>query len=474
VSADNAARLKESVKWFLLSEELVPRDELVLAAVSGGADSMAMFSVLHRVSKEIGFRLAAAFFDHQIRESGEEEKSRVAALAREFSVPFYSGEADVRAEAAASGDSLEEAARKARYRFLYGVADQIHAGRIATGHTRDDQVETVLMRILRGSGIRGLTGIPVRRGRVIRPMLAVRRSDTVAYCHENKLNYIEDPTNEERRFFRNRVRRDLLPVLRSEYNEAVDDNLLRLATNANEVIGSVRAKIRPLIDQNLRESATGEWIVNVAPLSALDDMAVVIFFGDLLAGPVGCDLDFTRKHYRAIVQLVRDVRGSGKQLHLPGVKLRKEYENVIITRPKAGAQALPRIEYRAALTVPGETSAAGVVVRTEIVDGAAVPDPKATSRAAYFALDHLKLPLVLRCPGVGDRMRPFGMQGSKKLSDIFTDCKIPGRERSRALVVTDAEEILWLVGVATSEKSRVGRDTGKVVRITIDQELAST
>lgn len=472
MTADSATRLKESVKWFILSEELIAPGELVVAAVSGGPDSMALLSVLHGISSEVGFRLAAAYFDHQIRDSGAEDRKIVAALARELSVSLYAGEADVRAEAAASGDSLEEAARKARYRFLVDAADRIKAARIATGHTRDDQVETALMRIVRGTGIRGLAGIPVRRGRVIRPLLSQTREATVDYCESRGITCIHDPTNEETRFFRNRIRLELLPHLRSEYNSGIDGNLTRLATNAAEVVETVRERTQPLIRQNVKHGGPGEWIVNIAPLAALDDISIVIFFGDLFADAIGLDMDFTRAHYESVVQLVRNARGSGKMVNLPGITARKEYENIILTHPKASATTSPRFDYRAPLTVPGETSAAGVIVRTEIVERKTLEtgDVAARPRAAYFALDRLKLPLVLRCPAAGDRMRPFGMTGSKKLSDIFVDKKVPGRERARSLVVTDAEDILWLVGVTTSEKSRIEPATERVIRITVEEE----
>jgi tRNA(Ile)-lysidine synthase len=463
------ARLKESVKWFILSEELIASGDHVLAAASGGPDSMAMLSILHDLSRELGFRVSAAYFDHHIRDSGSEDKKVVAGLARDLNVAFYSGEADVRAEAAASGDNLEEAARKARYGFLGSLADQINADRIATGHTASDQVETVLMRVLRGTGIRGLAGIPTRRGRIIRPLLSSSGAHTIDYCNSRNIPFQRDPTNEERRFFRNRLRLDLLPELRAEYNEGLDDSLLRLAKNAGDVIAAARRVTDPLVQQHVRRSGSDEWIVNVAPLVGLDDTTIVVFLGDVLAGPLQRDMDFSRSHYEALIRLIRDVRGSGKRLSLPGLTVKKEYENLVLSLPRHSASVRP-FQYRAAVTVPGETSAAGVIIRTEIVPRSKVEDVEPQARAAYFALDRLKLPLVLRCPTAGDRMRPFGMTGTKKLSDIFIDKKVPGRERARSLVVTDAEEILWLVGFATCEKSRIGADTENVVRITVEDE----
>jgi tRNA(Ile)-lysidine synthase len=471
VTNEIAGRTRETVKWFALSEELLPADGPVLAAVSGGPDSMALVSILHDLSRELKFRLAVAHFDHQIRDTGEAERQAVEEFGRRLGLPVYSGTADVRAQVAGSGDTLEEGARKARYQFLSGVADEIKANRIATGHTKNDQAETVLMRILRGTGIRGLSGIPTRRGRIVRPLLCLDREETRGYCDERGIAYIVDPTNEDTRMFRNRIRVELLPLLQSSYNDQVEDNLLRLARNAQDVITSIRAKTKPLIEQNLRQSSEGEWILNAARVAPLDDTAIVVLFGDVFADPLGCDMDFARVHYEELVRLVRDSRGSGKMLSLPGLTIKREYENLIITKPAASVAASPGVEYHATLTFPGETRAAGLVVKTEILaaNELAPASLKATKQTAYFALDRLKLPLVLRSPKAGDRIQPFGMSGTKKLSDIFVDKKIPGRQRSHARVVADADKILWIVGVATDDQARVNTDTGRVVRITVSE-----
>jgi tRNA(Ile)-lysidine synthase len=472
MSSENPSRLKETVKWFNLSEELFPKDGLVLAAVSGGPDSVALLSILHTLCRGLKFRLAVGHFDHQIRDSGEKDRSLVESLGKSLGLPVYSGAEDVRERAAASGDTLEEAARKARYQFLTTVADEIKAQRIATGHTKDDQAETVLMRIIHGAGVRGLAGIPTRRGRIIRPLLCLSREETRSYCDELGISYVSDPTNQDTTILRNRIRLELLPLLESTYHHGTTESLLRLAKNAQDMIASIRERTHPLIEQNLRSVSPHEWILNVVRIAPLDDTSIVVIFGDVFSEALGCDMDFGRVHYEQLIHLVRDSRGSGKMLSLPGLTVKREYENLILTKPRASASIMKNLDYRATLTFPGETRAAGVVIKTEIVERSLLDNEsiKSTHRVAYFALDRLRLPLVLRTARAGDRMRPFGMEGTKKLSDLFIDKKIPGRERAKAFVVADADEILWVVGVATNEKSRVTSDTGKVIRITLDEE----
>ena len=470
--SDTPQQLRESVKWFNLSEELLPSDGLVLVAVSGGPDSMALLSILESLSHDLGFRVAVAHFDHKLREDSGEDRKRVEAIAKSLGLTVYTGQGDVRKRVETSGESLEEGARKARYEFLTRVADETRASRIATGHTRDDQAETVLMRILHGTGIRGLSGIPIRRGRIIRPLLCASREETRAYCDELSISYSMDPTNMDTRILRNRIRSELMPLLESSYHNGAENNLLRLADNAREMMDGIRSKTTPLIEQNLREISDHEWVLNVSSIATLDATSMVVLFGDVFGESLHCDMDFGRVHYEDVIRLVHDSRGSGKMLSLPGLTIKKEYENLILTKPMASASVLPQLDYRTTLTFPGETHVAGSVVRTEIIDVENLDQAsmKATPKTALFALEGLRFPLVLRAPRTGDRMRPFGMEGTKKLSDIFADKKIPGRERARTLVVADADEIVWIVGVTTSEKSRVAPKSDKVVRISLEPE----
>jgi tRNA(Ile)-lysidine synthase len=471
LSQTSVEEVIESVKWFILSEELIPKGCIVLTAVSGGQDSMAMLSILHRLSKELDFRIIVAHFDHRLRPSSGEDLPLVEQFAKSCSLEVIAGSENVRELAAESGDNIEEAARKARYEFLFRAAEESGAGRIATGHTRDDQIETVVMRLLRGCGIRGLAGIPVRRGALIRPLFAVRRDETLAYCSACNITVAVDPSNQDKRFFRNRVRLDVLPFLRN-VQSSVDDNILRLSDNVNRLIQSIREKTQPLMKRHSRRLSDNEWKVNVTKLSGIDDTSLVVLFGDLFTEYLHLDMDFTQSHFEQLVHLARSASASGKMLSLPGLQAKREFENLIFTiEPSTFPRPAP-VPVPVAVNIPGRTAAGGMTVTTEIVNRGddANKNFESTRNEAYFAMDRVALPLVLRRPKPGDRMQPFGMKGSKKLSDIFIDKKVPGRERSRMLVLCDAKRILWLIGLATSETGRIGQKTQKILKITVQSE----
>ena len=467
----DAEKLVDAVKRFIVSRGLLRRQSLVLAAVSGGADSMTLLSILHRLSSELGVALAVGHFNHQLRASAQGELERVRDYTASLGLPFHSGTEDVRAIVESTGDTVEEAARKARYRFLHRTAGQIHADHIATGHTRTDQVETVLMRILRGTGIRGLAGIPVRRGEVVRPLLGLTREETLSYCRAASISYVEDPSNEDPRFYRNRIRLELIPLLESKYHPGVRDNLIRLAENAQSIMETIRAETEPLIEKNLTRFPPDRWILDTGGMDHLDDTAIVVLFGDLFANVLSCDMDFTRVHYHELVRLVRDTRATGKAVSLPGLAVKKEYDKLVITRWTARTPECPPPIQQAVLSLPGETTTPALVITTEILDRTTIEDAllRATETEAYFDRERVAPPLTLRTTLPGDRIQPFGMPGTKKLSDIFIDKKIPASARSTSLVITDAHDILWLVGITTSEKCRVGAGTRDVVRIRIER-----
>jgi tRNA(Ile)-lysidine synthase len=478
--SDRAKQIESFTEEFIRRERLVSPGDSVLVAVSGGQDSMALLAILHRLAPGLQCSLQVAHFDHMLREESERDMQVVERMARDLGVPFHCGRSDVRKAASESGDTIEEAARKARYRYLRSTAEKTGASRIAVGHTRDDQVETVLMRILWGSGIRGLAGIPCKRDKLIRPLIHASREDTRRYCIERGIPFVSDPSNRDKRFMRNRIRLELIPLLKSSFHPGVEENILNLCSNARTLLESIRRKTRPALESALRKEASGELVLDIAKIRELDDTSLFVLLGDVFSDYLGCDMDFTKIHYMNLFDLMRREGASGKSLSLPGLTVRREYDELVITRavPAGTIDAGECVKLsslrpiRKGLKVPGTTKAGGVTIKARVIprESIAPGELKATGGTAFFSLDKITPPVILRTPEPGDRMRPFGMKGSKKLSDIFTDRKIPARRRAGTFVIADAREIIWLVGVATSESFRVTPSTRNVLKITVTRE----
>jgi tRNA(Ile)-lysidine synthetase-like protein len=434
---------------------------------------MAMLDALCALSRERpALRVVAAHFDHRLRADSARDRDLVAEFAAVRGVPVRLGEGDVRARARLSRRSIEEAARDERYAFLERAANETGADFIATAHTRCDQIETVLMRILRGAGARGLAGIPERRERVVRPLLGVSRPETLAYCRERGIPFATDMTNTDPRFLRNRIRHEMLPELRRVY-PGIDAALERMAANARLEFERVERITEKRVAACLRLVDAGGFALGLEAFVGLDDEDERIH---LLAGALKvmhAQRDVSRTHYRALLDLAHNGGRGARCVDLPRIRARREHDAIVFAprAPHGHRHAAPP----RALSVPGrvtigewEISAdivSGEVARAEI--GRAVRARRASPQSTAgrrdlrgrggvtFVAPPADAPLVVRFPRPGDRMRPFGMNGHKKLSDLFIDAKVPRRERAHTPVLEAAGEIVWVAGVAASETARI-------------------
>ena len=323
----------------------------VLVAVSGGPDSMALLGA----AAAGGTRVVAAHFDHRIREDSARDLETVRAFADARGIGVVAGADDVPARARSARVSLETAARDARYQFLRAAAAEANAAFIATAHTRSDHVETVLMRILRGAGERGLAGIARERDGVVRPLLGVTRSDTLDYCRRHEIAFVEDPSNGDRRFTRNAIRHDVLPALRRVY-PGIDDALVRMSQRAEETLNAARRVTDVRLSGLRRENDA--WVLPADALAGLDDSEAAILLGDVMER-VGCVEDVTAVHYGHLRALAR-VERVGASAHLPGVCVRRDHDALVWRARAVESREEPRA---VRLGVPGEIKLNGWIVR---------------------------------------------------------------------------------------------------------------
>jgi tRNA(Ile)-lysidine synthase len=438
----------------------------VLAAVSGGPDSMAMLDALCVLSRRrSGFSVVAAHFDHRLRPDSSRDRDVVSAFVASRGIRFVCGEGDVRASARATRRSVEEAARDLRYAFLERAADEAGADAIAVAHTRDDQIETALMRILRGTGIRGLAGIPERRGRIVRPLLSVARAETIAYCREHGVPFVIDSTNDDRRFLRNRIRHDVLPALRRAY-PGIDEAFLRMAASARVELERIDRLVAGRIE-SLRRTDANEFALDASAFFGLEDDERVQLLSRALE-TMSAGRDVSRVHYRSLLRLSREDARPGGSVDLPGLRARREHDAIVFF-PRARREGESPGVGR--LPVPGRVVIGGWEVSADVVPGeVARAEIRKAAPASHDLIAFLghndRLPAItVRLPRPGDRMRPFGMSGHKKLSDLFIDGKVPRRMRARTPVVEMNGEIVWVAGVAASESSRIGATTSRAIRL---------
>jgi tRNA(Ile)-lysidine synthase len=295
------------------------RGEKLVVALSGGPDSVALLDALSLLARPLGLRLVAAHLDHGLRAGSADDAAFCVSLCQSLGVPIRAGSADVRARAAREGGGIEQAARRERYAFLRRVCREETAAAIAVAHTRDDQAETLLLRLLRGAGAPGLAGMRLRRGRLVRPLLGVSREEVLAHLRARGLAFREDPTNAELVHRRNRVRHELLPYLASHFNPRVREALARTAGLLADEAAYLRGEAERLLDRAVREQE-GVLVLRRAALAQAPPPLARVAIRRALAGAGGLR-QLGAVHVERVLRLVRSAAPAGRSLPLPGGRL---------------------------------------------------------------------------------------------------------------------------------------------------------
>lgn len=396
----------------------------LVAGLSGGADSVALLHALLRIE---GVHLVAAHLDHGLRPDSVQDVAFCRRLCRALGVPLRLGRADVRARADRDGGGIEEAARLERHAFLEAVRAREDAAWIVLAHTRDDQAETVLLRLLRGSGSAGLGAMRARAGRLLRPMLRVTRRDVLDHLAAHGLPWREDPSNADPAFLRNRVRHELIPYLESRFNPAVREALARTASVLSEeaeVLSSFASSIPVRV-------AEGAAILPRAAVAGASRAVARIAVRNVVraaGGLRGVALD----HIDAIIDLAARPAASGRRVPLPGGRDASIHFDQIRIAPAGPAAA----SFDTALDVPG---------RAPLPDGRWVV-ARASPRAGPRAIAVPAGPLTLRTRRPGDRVRSAGREMS--LKRFLMDRRVPAAERDRVPVVASGRTVVWVFGQA--------------------------
>jgi tRNA(Ile)-lysidine synthase len=457
------------VRRFALEHDLLHRGDRVLVAVSGGPDSTCLLLVLAALRRSLALELHAAHFDHGLRGAriAQRELSFVRSLCDALDVPLHTGAGDVRARSRTRKQSIEEAARELRYRFLANVARRTRCHAVAAGHTRDDQAETVLLRLIRGSGLRGLAAMapsapwPVASRaatpRLVRPLLVLSRDDTVRCCRDAGVAPIEDASNRSDAHLRNRVRAELLPVLR-RYNPRIDDALVRLADAASSDVELLEQLAADAVETMAGGVRVRRRVLAALP-PALQRHAVRAAY-ERVAGGAGGLSD------RNVLAVLRAAAGpTGSRLDLPrGVRVDIARDAVAFARGgKAAPAALPsRV---AALPVPGEARLGRWRIEASLLARRPRNLSCADGNVAYLDAAAAGDTLRVRRRRPGDRFHPLGLAGPKKLQDYLVDAHVPRSQRDALPVVCSEGGIVWIAGQRPAEWAKITPRTKRLLRL---------
>ncbi|OCA91590.1 tRNA lysidine(34) synthetase TilS [Pseudobacillus wudalianchiensis] len=451
---------EENVKQFITHHQLISKGDKVAVGVSGGPDSLSLLSYLERKRKEFNIEVFALHLDHMFRgEESYRELQFVEQFCESKKIPFYAERINIAKELEEEGGGLQEVSRRVRYEFFERGLEKFSADKLALAHHGDDQIETVMMQLVKGSSSR--TGIPVRRAfgkrEIIRPLLSVNKDMIEEYCLHYRLNPQRDPSNEKPVYTRNRYRLELLPFLKEE-NRKVHEHFQRFSEELNE-------------DNRFLEELTKEKMKNIwqkddsmcsfeiesfqsMPLP-LQKRGIHLILNYLYKGKK----PFSYIHIQQILQLLKEDKSSWK-LDLPhGLKVCREYQLCVFR-----FNASEKREYTFKLNCGDQVSwpYGGQFLLTDRA-------PEVTGEYEYMMLEEkVKLPLYIRTRKKGDKIQPKGMNGSKKLKDLFIDEKVVLARRDQWPIVTDSEgKLLWVPGLKRSRYEKAGSNGNHLILIYI-------
>lgn len=446
----------------------------VLVGVSGGTDSVALLHLMVTLQPVYDIRLAVAHLNHGLRrQASDREADFVMQLSARLGLPLHREKIELDPHRG----SLEERARQKRYRFFKRILQQHGYTKLALGHNADDNAESVLLHMIRGSGIRGLAGIPPRRdGFIVRPLIEASRSDIAAYLQSIGVSHMEDASNQDLRFLRNRIRHRLIPLLEAQYNPNIRGTLTRLAGLCRQEQAWLNELLRPHLDMAKIRAAPecleldADKLIGSPPAAQrrLIRMALREWTGHLRRVEL--------QHVEAVIDLLHH-HHPGSRLSLPhSITAERTTQGLRFYRPEADpgkAQGTPA-PFRYAVALPPDRAMtlsipeAGCRLTISVVPRSALDMTRTTDDAtAWFDLDCLDFPLTIRSFQPGDRLAPFGMKGTQKVKKLFVDRKIPRHNRMQIPILAQGDTILWVAGLRRASAAPIVDITRRVLKIDI-------
>ncbi len=446
----------------------------LIVGVSGGADSVCLLYVLGEYQKRVPFEFRVVHVDHGLRgEESQKDAAFVEQLCEDRGIPCEIVKSEVRTVAEKEGISLEEAGRSERYRIFEEKRRDWDADRIAVAHNRNDQAETVLLNLARGSGLKGLAGIRPVRDRIIRPLLFTRRDEIEKILKEAKLNWRTDRSNLKTDYARNRVRLELIPLMEKELNSQAQAHIAQTADRMRELNSYLDRQTDAAAKRCILDGKDGI-ILLTGPFSEEDTLIqneLLLRALELCAGKIGRQPGSGRKDIAGVhLEMLRELsrKDCGKCCDLPGgISACREKDALRFYARGADASPQP-LSY--ALPVPGRLELAGLCVSTELMTPKPGMEEEIREEKKYtkwLSYDTIKNGLQLRTRQSGDYLVVNSEGGKKKLRDYLIDLKIPRRKRDGLLLLADGSRILWVLGYRIGEDCKVTEKTEKLLKITV-------
>ncbi|MHC4228089.1 MAG: tRNA lysidine(34) synthetase TilS [Planctomycetota bacterium] len=477
------SRLEKKVVDFIKANGLFDSAEKLLLAVSGGADSTALLYVMHalKAGNVLTGELVCAHTNHRLRAAESDmDQEFVVAQAAKLKLPVTTRRLDVRGSARRNKLSIETAARQLRIEALIDIAKESKCDAIVTAHQKNDNAETLIQRLSRGTGLRGLAGIwPARvfasEIEFVRPLLCVTRGEIIEYLRERNIEWRQDHTNADCAYRRNYIRHRLLPAVQRDCTSSVVEQLSGLARSARRFYGVICRRVDE-VWPSLAECADEKIVLDLEIfLNQAKPVKVELIRRSLVN--LGCgERDLNQRHYEHVLQLASQ-NVSGRKMELPGgFAVWRDYGCLVFSGNRLVGQAPPYIglDKHVTLNVPGKTRFGKYSIEATIFEagrnGLVQFKTGKTEDIEWFDLERIKPPLIVRFRRPGDRFIPLGLAQEKKLGKFLTAQRIPHPMRRKVLVVADSEKTIWVCPVRISEQAKVTDETRRIIQLHVTEE----
>lgn len=467
----------QAVEKTIATYGMLESKDAVIIGVSGGPDSVALLHILNTLAPKFSLRLGVAHLNHSLRQiESDNDANFVASLSKILDLPCYIHKEDVRRYQIENKLSLEEAARRVRYTFFNNVAKQNDYNKIALGHHREDNAELVLMNLLRGSGLLGLSGIPpIRDNKIIRPLINSQRSEIIDFLKKTQFEYISDESNKETRYLRNRIRHHLIPHLKTSYNPNVIEALNRLSAIISSEEEWIKNDINQLFNKMIVSRRDNHVMLSVSKLKRIHIAQQRRIIRKAIHLSKGNLRRITFSHINSVIRLLTCKSGAGS-LDLPDrIRIQNVGDSLVFTQEKGVLRNLKvmygqpeKTTFNYTIDKPTSVFIKEINMRMAFSEMRYehMPDFHLGGQHTAFVDRHrLHFPLMVRNFRSGDRFRPLGMKGTQKVKKYFIDKKVPIGKRHRCPVLISQGKIIWLAGHRIDESVKLTPSTRKVLKI---------
>jgi tRNA(Ile)-lysidine synthase len=459
---------------YIVQNNIVKQKDRLIVGFSGGPDSVCLLYFLNSIKEKYELDVALAYLNHELRgKESEQEESFVDEIAKKFKLKLYKKSLAIKDKKG----NLEANARKERYGFFVESALDFKADKIALAHNKDDHVETVLMNIIRGAGIKGVSGISVCSDmskefldkeekiklKIIRPLLCVEKEKIKHYLDEDKIEYITDSSNFNKDFTRNNLRLDLIPLLENQYNNKIKDNLVSLAGIANSYYKYIEFKLEDIL-KDIVVIKKNEYLINKNELLNLEFILQTELIRKMVLKLAGTLDGFEQDNITEIFKIINSFKANAEILLPNNIMMKKEYDDLIFLETKKNKE----IKYNEKLKLSGEIKIKelGYIFKTEILSAKEIKTYVVDNKnIIYCDLDKVRGDIVVRNKKDGDSFIPFGMSGFKKVKNVFIDNKVSMNNRAIVPVLQDDEKIIWVAGLYMDNRVKCDDKTKRVLRI---------